>query len=206
MKSVSLFLLIGILGLSFVDEKIEIKQCTERKGKILLIHYYTNVENKVLKDYKKHNKRYRYIHGLPCDGPMYDGKNKILDIYGLYNISDSSKVMFYGDCFEKDILLPFRYSEIGLDSLINDSILGFTLKNKKQILLSNTQFTDTIVSIVKEGKRVIKRTTIYYVKNYGLVNRKNIVDYQERTNRTNEENRIQDSIEIDELRKIDEKK
>ena len=104
MKCVSLFLLIGILGLSFSDEKIEMKQCTERKGKILLIHYYTNVENKVLKDYKKYNKRYRYMTGLPCDGPMYDRKYKILDIYGLYNISDSSKVMFYGDCFE--IILP----------------------------------------------------------------------------------------------------
>jgi hypothetical protein len=197
MKPKLLILLFSFLGLSLLSESFESKECYKVNGKILLIYYHVDNKINVIKDYKDENKRFRYMSVLPCPGPLFI--NNRLVIEGKFDVVDSTKTIFYDDCSVSDILMPFKYNNLLLDSVINDSIVGFLLNNKKHILEPGKIFIDSLVSIVKEGERVIQHTTIFQLENYGLIDRRNIINYNELL--INEE-RARDSIEMEEIKRL----
>jgi hypothetical protein len=190
MKNRFLIILIVFLSFSFSIEKFKTKKCAEEEGKVLFIYYNVDTDVKVLKDYKNEKKRFKYLSVNPFWGPEYDSYYKTLNVDGIFKLKDSSRIVFFAQDKLMDIYLPFQYSEITIDTLINDSIVSLTLNNKKFISVPGKMVIDSLVTIVKEGKRRVRYTKIFYVENYGLIYKKNIFDYEERTKRA-----INDSTE-----------
>ena len=195
MKNKLLIFLIAIFCLSFSNQAVKKYKDSNIDGKVLFISYYEKISIKVLKDYKNKNKRFLYLYPRPCECPRYYSFNKSLHIDGEFKVTDSLRVIFCSGCETNAIILPFQYSYILLDSLINDSIVKFTLNLKKSKLEPGKEYIDSIVSIEKEGKRVIQRTTIFHVQNYGLIDKKNIFDSEGQIKRELEEERIRDSVD-----------
>ena len=152
------------------------------KNKVLLIDYYEDRNLKVLKDYKDPNKMFKYIPGLPIPNPIFNMQTKRLNVEGVFNVTDSSKIIFLGHGEAKEISLPFRFSKLKLEKLLNDSTIIYNLNDRKYTTTSGQEVTDTIVSKETNGERVIQYTTIYYLTNYGLINKDNIFDYKDREN------------------------
>jgi len=171
-------------------------------GKVLLIQYDKKIRFEVIKDYKREKDRYRYMCGLPISGQDYNSYNRTLNVYGEFNLTDTSKIIFW-EHEPMDISLPFQYSDIVLDALINDSTIQFTYLNQKHILRVGQVFNDSIISFEQEGKRLIKYTIAYQVHNYGLTYKKNIIDDKERIKRRYKENRIQDSLDMFDLNQLE---
>jgi hypothetical protein len=153
--------------------------CQEFKGKVLLLEYYEQVTSfKVLKDYKEMGKRIRYMSVQPIENPSFDAQR--LDVDGFFDLTDSSKVVILAGGDAKDISLPFQYSVLKLDRLINDSTIELKLNNKQFVSKPGEIVMDSIVSVIIEGERIIKRTIEYTMTNYGLIDKKNIFDYKDR--------------------------
>jgi hypothetical protein len=197
MKHKFLIFLISIICLSFSNQPLKKHQESKVDGKVLFISYYEDINIEILKDYKNKKKRFRYLSVYPCKCPRYRSYNKTLEIDGEFKITDSSKIIFCSGCETNNISFPYQYSYIQLNSLMNDSIVEFTLNNKKSRLKPGKEYVDSIVSIEKEGKRVIQRTTIFHFENYGLVDKKNIFDSDGQIQRQRDEQRIRDSVEIE---------
>jgi len=171
------FILISIICCSFSNKIF----CQGLTSKVLLLEYCVEVTDlKVLKDYKDKEKQFRYISVHPFNNPRFDKLAKRLDIDGLFDATDSSNVIFLGGGEAKEISFPFRYSKIKLDRLVNDSTVGFKLNNRKFISKPGQVVIDSLISIVKEGERVIQLTTKYRFENYGLIDKKNIFDSNDR--------------------------
>jgi hypothetical protein len=204
MKHKIFVILTAILFLSFSDKIISRSDYPEKNGKILLFEYEAETDFKVLKDYSK--KKYPYIHGFRFPNVDYNSYNKILYVDKPINISDSSKLIFFDTYDVMAISLPFQYSDIALDSFINDSTVQFTLNNKTHILKPGQEYFDSLTSIKTENKRVIKYNTKFHVQNRGFILRKNIITDKERMDRMNEELKIRDSIDIIDLEKLDKRK
>lgn len=201
MKDEFLIFLIAIICLSFSNQGIKNNNNSKVDGKVLYISYYEDIDIKILKDYKNKKKRFRYLSVNPCECPRYSSDNETLEIDGEFKLTDSSKIIFCSGCQTNDIAFPYQYSHIQLDSLINDSIILFTLNNKKNKLGPGKEYVDSIVSIEKEGKRVIQRTTIIHFENYGLIDKKNIFDSEGQIKRNLEEEKIRDSVEIEYIKR-----
>jgi len=168
-----------ILIISFSFHFSDKLLCQDSEGKVLLIEYYEQVSNfKVLKDYKEPEKKIRYSFGFPIENTHFDGQK--LDFDGFFDLTDSSKVVFLSDGDSKDISLPFQYSELQLDLLVNDSTIKIRLNNKKFESKPGEMVIDSIVSVITEGERVIQRTIEYKVINYGLIDKNKIFDYKDR--------------------------
>jgi hypothetical protein len=204
MKHKIFAILTAILFLSFSDKIISRTDYPEKNGKILLFEYDAETDFKVLKDYNK--KKYPYIHGSRFPNVDYNSYNKILYVDKPINLSDSSKLIFLDTYNVMAISLPFKYSDIALESLVNDSTVQFTLNNKKLILKPGQEYFDSITSIETENKRVIQYNTKFHVQNRGFILRKNIITDKERMDRMNEELKIRDSIDIIDLEKLDKRK
>ena len=206
MKHKFLILLLTILGLSFSSGKNRMNNFHKvADGKVLLIEYDQEIFTKIIKDYRKKKDRKSITEGLPYTGTNYDSFNKMLYVDENIQLTDSSKIVFW-ETNVMDISLPFRYSYITLDRFVNDSIVQITLNNKKYICSPGQDLFDTITSIETEGKRVTQSTTIFHVKNHGLIFRKNIITERERMRRIYEELRIRDSIDLNDLEKWEKKK
>jgi len=207
MKHKFLILIIAIFVSSFSNEKFKKINYPRVNNKILLIEYNEDADLKVLKDYKRKKKGYRYMHGLTFSDANYNTYSKILYVDEPITISDSSKIIFWDiDDEIMDISLPFHYSDISLDRFINDSTIQITFNNKKHILESGQEFIDSITSIEKEGKLVVQLSRKFHINNHGLIFKKNIITEKERWRRMDEEQRIRDSIDLDDLEKMDKKK
>jgi hypothetical protein len=148
------------------------------------------------------NKKLKYICYLPAwNESYYDYFKKVLSLKEPPRLIDSSKIILW-DAYKGnvvDITLPFDTSLITIDDLINDSIIQFTFKSMKYLLSPGQSFSDTIVNIEKEKKRVIKYTKSFEIRNYGLILKKNLIDLEEREKRSLRENMIRDSIDMNEL-------
>jgi hypothetical protein len=206
MKHKVLVILTSILFLSFSDEIISRNENPEKNGKILLFEYETETELKILKDFKRKNKRYRYIHGFRLDNADFNSYNKILYVDKPLNVSDSSRLIFLDNYNAMTISLPFQYSDITLDSFVNDSTVQITLNKKKLILKPGQEYIDSTTSIKTEGKRVIQYNKKFYLKNRGFILKKNIITEKERMDRLNKEDRIRDSMDMIDLENMDKRK
>lgn len=192
--------------LSFSDEIVSRNDYPEKNGKILLFEYETETDLIILKDFKRKNKRYRYIHGFRLSNAEFNSYNKILYVDKPLDVSDSSRLIFLDNYNAMTISLPFQYSDITLDSFINDSTVQFTLNKKKLILKPGQEYIDSITSIKTEGKRVIQYKAKFHVKNRGFILKKNIITEKERMDMLNKELRIRDSIDIIDLENMDKRK
>ena len=207
MKPKILVILFGVIFSSFSNEILDLNDFSEKSGKILLIQYETEQDFIVQKDYTGKKKKYFYIHGTsPTSSVTWNSDKRILYVDEPINMSDSSKLIFFDNDILSAISLPFQYSDITLDSFINDSIIQFTLNNKKNTLQPGQEYIDSITSIKTEGKRVIQYNTKFYVKNHGFVLKKNIITEKERMDKLNKELRIRDSIDIIDLENMDKRK
>ena len=63
--------------------------------KVLLIQYDKKIRFEVIKDYKREKDRYRYMCGLPISGQDYNSYNRTLNVYGEFNLTDTSKIIFW---------------------------------------------------------------------------------------------------------------
>jgi hypothetical protein len=172
---------------------------TNGNQKILLIDYYEEYDFEVLKDYKNKKKKYRYnLSGQPIENLNYNQHDNILCID--FKMSDTSKLFFMANGKVFDISIPYQFSDILLNGIVNDSLLDFTLLTKKIILKPDDIYIDTLVTINKEGKRVIRYTKIIYVKNYGLIEKQNILDLEGQKNWEIKQERIRDSLEMEYLK------
>lgn len=190
---------IALLGLSFTTNVYRANSPQRVNSKVLLIE----CSKEAIWDYQRMKYRLpKYVSGTPVTRPYYDSDLKTLDIEHIFKLSDSAKIIF---CDEKaiEISLPFHYSDIVIDRLINDSVLQFTFQNRKHILKPGQIFNDTIISYEHDGKKLLKCATIYKIQNHGPISKENIVDLDERKKRHDEENKIRDSIEIKRLLDID---
>lgn len=192
-----LFFLIPIICLSFPNHIVNNLKKKEIEEKVLFLTYFEDTNIEVLKDYKNEKKKFRYFHVNPCECPGFNRSNKSIDIDGEFKLTELSKIIFCGACETKDISLPYAYSFIQLKSLVNDSTIEFSLNNEVHLLHSSNEYIDTIVSVEKEGKRIIQRTIIIHLVNYGLVNKKDIFDAEGQAKRKEKEERIRDSLEIE---------
>jgi hypothetical protein len=206
MKHKVLVILTSILFLSFSDEIISRNENPEKNGKILLFEYETETELKILKDFKRKNKRYRYICGSRLSSAEFNSYNRILYVDEALNVSDSSRLIFFDTYDVMTIALPFQYFDIILDSFINDSTVQFTLNKKKLILKPGQEYIDSTTSIKTEGKRVIQYNKKFYLKNRGFILKKNIITEKERMDRLNKEDRIRDSMDMIDLENMDKRK
>jgi len=200
-----ILLFIAIIGLSFSKGLVKTKEYSGVKDKVLLIFYTGESNIKIIKDYKNISKRFQYMPSNPPPYPSYDYDNKTLELHEEIKLTDSSKIIFCGYNEVFDISLPFHFEDITLDSLINDSTMRFTFNNQKHIIKPGEAYIDTLVSILKEGKRVIERTTIFHVANYGLIFKNNIRRFKVDTV-PNSFYTITDSSEIELMKQLDEKK
>jgi hypothetical protein len=206
MKHKVIVILTSILFLSFSDEIISRNDYPEKNGKILLFEYETETDIEILKDFKRKNKRYRYICGSRLSSAEFNSYNKILYVDEALNVSDSSRLIFFDTYDVMTKTLPFQYSDITLDSFINDSTVQFTLNTKKLILKPGQEYIDSTTSIITEGKRIIQFKKKFHVKNRGFILKKNIITEKERMDRLNKEIRIRDSIDIIDLENMDKRK
>lgn len=195
MKYILLLLLTIVIKLSYSVDKSKISNNPAIKGKALLIYYYERTESNIIKDYKIHNKRYRYITYLPIPNPEFNIKTRTLDIEDIFEMTDISRIIFCGEGKALDITLPFHYKEVSLNSLTNDSTIRLTINNRNHMLAPGTVCIDSLNFKIKKGKRIIQQTKIIHIENHGLIYKKNIFDSRGIYRREMEEKRINDSID-----------
>lgn len=195
MKYILLIALFLIIDLAYSIGKCRSSNHPEIKEKVLLILYEERTDFKILKDYKKLNRRYKYRPGTPKPSPWEINKNRTLDVDGIFTLTDTSRVIFCGLDEVVDISLPFHYKEISLNSLTNDSTIRLTISNRDYLLEPGQIYIDSLVSKRKVGKRVIQETKIIHIENYGLIYKKNVFDSNGIHKREMEEKRMNDSID-----------
>ena len=118
------------------------------------------------------------------DFSVYDPEKKIFNVDGDLKLKDSARIMFWN--YDNKIgisTLPFNYALISIDSLVNDSTILVSFNKSRHIINSGEIFKDSIISIKKEHRRLIKHTTIYRIENIGLINKENIIDNKFRVDR-----------------------
>jgi hypothetical protein len=64
-------------------------------------------------------------------------------------------------------------------------------------------YNDTIISTVKEKNKLVKYSSVFKIKNIGLILRENVVDSQELPKWIEEKSRIRDSIDLEDLKRIE---
>lgn len=169
--------------------------------KCLLIKYYEGTSNEVIKYYGLFKNKDKFFFHLdyygddfsefyPSDRTFFidgDWNNN-----GSYKTADSTKILFWDYSVKNEIsTLPYKYSSITIDSLINNSTILISLNNTKHILASGQIFTDSITVLKNENRRLIKHKTVYHIENLGLIYKKNILDQKaiEERQRADEEER-----------------
>lgn len=195
MKCIILIAFLVIIDLAYPIGKCKISNSTEIEGKALIIFYDEGTEIKILKDYKKHNRRFKYTPGTPIPNPWKINNNRTLDVDGIFTLTDTSRVIFCGLDGVVDISLPFHYKEVSLNSLTNDSTIRLTISNRDYLLEPGKIYIDSLVSKRKVGKRIIQDTKIIRIENYGLIYKKNVFDSNGIHKREMEEKRMNDSID-----------
>lgn len=195
MKYIILIAFFVIIDLAYPIGKCKISNSTEIEGKALIIFYDEGTEIKILKDYKKHYRRFKYTPGTPIPNPWKINNNRTLDVDGIFTLTDTSRVIFCGPDEVVDISLPFHYNDISFDCLINDSIVRISSRSGKHVLGPQKVYVDSIASKWKEGKRVFQETKIIRLENYGLIYKKNVFDSNGIHKREMEEKRMNDSID-----------
>ena len=170
-------MIISILTSSFSRVWYSTKEISRKEDTVLLLYYHVDHEIIVLKDYEDVRKRFNYYSVLPCSGPLFI--DSMLVIEGQFYITDSSKVLFYDQCEYLDITIPFTNELLTIDHVVNDSIVGILFNKQNYILEPGGEFVDSIVSIYKEGERLVRNTAILHLENYGLFNKSSIINYSE---------------------------
>ena len=210
MKRKLLIILIAILVSSFTYEICVSTFPKDENEKILLIEYKEYSTCRVLKEYKKiKNKEsdscFEFIDIL-ADNSMYDKTNRVLSFYGNFNPADSTRILFWEYGNNRDVNLPYKHSNITWNCFINDSVVRFTLNNKEHILVPGQFFNDSSITIVKSKNELLQYTTEYFIRNHGLIYRKDVLDYRHVIEREYEQARIRDSVDMYDLNQLEEKK
>jgi hypothetical protein len=208
-KPIFLLTLIWLIISSFSNEKQVVNTNPSQKNNILLIKYEESTDCMVIKEYKKSKNKYSKFCGdfieIVEDFSSYNDHNKEFYVDGILKVSSQSNIIFWEYGHIREIILPFQYSYISIDSLINDSIVQFKLNNKIKRLKPGQISVDSIVSFVTEKNRLLKITTKFQLQNYGLILKNNVIDNEELLLRKKEELMNRDSIEMEELNKLDHK-
>ena len=210
MKRKLLIILIAILVSSFTYEICVSTFPKNENEKILLIEYKEYSTCRVLKEYKKiKNKEsdscFEFIDIL-ADNSRYDKTNRVLSFYGNFNPADSTRILFWEYGNNRDVNLPYKHSNITWNRFINDSVVRFTLNNKEHILVPGQFFNDSSITIVKSKNELLQYTTEYFIRNHGLIYRKDVLDYRHVIEREYEQARIRDSVDMYDLNQLEEKK
>lgn len=210
MKRKLLIILIAILVSSFTYELCVSTFPKNENEKILLIEYKEYSTCRVLKEYKKiKNKEsdscFEFIDIL-ADNSMYDKTNRVLSFYGNFKPADSTRILFWEYGNNRDVNLPYKHSNITWNRFINDSVVRFTLNNKEHILVPGQFFNDSSITIVKSKNELLQYTTEYFIRNHGLIYRKDVLDYRHVIEREYEQARIRDSVDMYDLNQLEEKK
>lgn len=210
MKQKLLVILIAILVSSFTHELCVSTFQKNENEKILLIEYKEYSTCRVLKEYKKiKNKEsdfcFEFIDIL-ADYSMYDKTNRVLSFYDNFKLADSTKILFWEYGNNRDVNLPYKHSDITWNCFINDSVVKFTLNNNAHILVPGQFFNDSTITIVKSKNNVLQYTTEYFIRNHGLIYRKDVLDYRHILEREYNQARIRDSIDMNDLNQLEEKK
>jgi hypothetical protein len=91
--------------------------------------------------------------------------------------NENSKLIFWDYDYIKEIdSLPFIYSKIKINSLVNDSIVKIEYDNKKQILNSKMSISDSIIEVKHHDNKTTYTKTKFYIENIGLLEKESIID------------------------------
>jgi len=210
MKHKLLVVLIAFLVSSFSYELYVSTSPNNENEKILLIEYRENNTCRVLKDYntiknRENDSCFDFIDIL-ADYSSYDKTNRVLSIYSNFKLADSTKILLWEYGNIRDFALPYQYSHLTWDCLINDSVVQFTLNNNKHALVPGQFLNDSTISIVKTKNKLLQYTTEYSIRNHGLIYRKDVLDSRKIAEREYEEYRIRDSIDMYNLNQQEKKK
>jgi len=210
MKQKLLVILIAILVSSFTYELYVSTFPKNENEKILLIEYKENSTCRVLKDYNKIKNRESdscfEFKDILADYSMYEKTNRVLSFYSNFKLADSTRILFWEYGNNRDVNLPYKHSNITWNCFLNDSVVEFTLNNKEHILVPGQFFNDSSITIVKSRNELLQYTTVYFIRNHGLIYRKDVLDYRQILDREFEQTWIRDSIDMQDLNQLEDKK
>lgn len=199
MRIIYLFVATLLICSSFSYHIGIVSSNTQLNDKILFISY-DEIQTIIAQKVKyKGKERIRYISGQPCECPISREYPRYLIIYDTFRIKQSTKILLCYNSEIKDIELPYSDDHLQIHGLSDDSNLIVTFKNKRLTLKSEEEISDTLIYYLYDRNRKIQMGSSIFLKNYGLFSRDNIFTTNEWYWKQKEEQRIKDSIEMDEL-------
>lgn len=148
---------------------------------ILLIQHDEYSKCEIIKIDSKKVVPYRTI----CDEIMinvddfseYFPIKKVFYYDGLVHLTSNDKILLWEYANIKSIdTLPYLSSKIKINEILNDSIIKIQFNNKSIELAPNDFIVDSIIFIKKEKNKRVRHTTIISIKNFGLIEKKNVID------------------------------
>lgn len=147
---------------------------------ILLINYNEYSSCKVVEiDGQKVDPNKHFCGEIPAivdDFSKFFTIKRVFYYDGNIDLSKNDFILFWDYDVKKQIdSLPFSYSKVKINEIINDTILKIKFNDKSIELAPNENKIDTIFLTKKEKNKLVRYTSIISIENLGLIEKKNVI-------------------------------